>query len=98
DSDPAIRWQALDTLTDSPTDEVAAERSRVATEGWGAVLLERLRPGGDNREVVREQPDWVVLETLLLLRAMGIDASSPEARSMIARVRDGATWRGGLPQ
>jgi hypothetical protein len=97
DSDPAIRWQALDALTDSPSDEVAAERSRVATEGWGAALLARLRPGGDNREVAREQPDWVVLETLLLLRAMGLDASSPEARSTIARTRDEVTWQGVLP-
>jgi hypothetical protein len=39
DSDPAIRWQALRDLTDAPADAVAAERARVATEGWGARLL-----------------------------------------------------------
>ena len=39
DSDPAIRWQALRDLTDAPSDVVAAERSRVAREGWGARLL-----------------------------------------------------------
>jgi len=39
DSDPAIRWQALRDLTDAPGDQVAAERARVATEGWGARLL-----------------------------------------------------------
>jgi hypothetical protein len=39
DSDPAIRWQVLRDLTDASSDEVAAERARVAREGWGAQLL-----------------------------------------------------------
>jgi hypothetical protein len=39
DSDPAIRWQVLQDLTAAPAEEVAAERARVATEGWGAQLL-----------------------------------------------------------
>jgi len=39
EGDPAIRWQVLRDLTDAPPDEVAAERARVATEGWGAQLL-----------------------------------------------------------
>ena len=36
DADPAIRWQVMRDLIDAPSDEVAAERVRVATEGWGA--------------------------------------------------------------
>lgn len=47
DSDPAIRWQAMLDLTDAPDDAVAAERSRVASEGWGALLLGR--QSGDGR-------------------------------------------------
>ena len=39
DSDPAIRWQVMRDLTDEPADVVAAERARVAKEGWGARLL-----------------------------------------------------------
>ena len=39
DSDPAIRWQVLRDLAEAPAYEVAAERARVATEGWGARLL-----------------------------------------------------------
>jgi hypothetical protein len=39
DSDPAIRWQVMRDLTNLGPDEVAAERARVATEGWGAQLL-----------------------------------------------------------
>lgn len=39
DSDPSIRWQVLRDLADAPAETVAAERARVATEGWGARLL-----------------------------------------------------------
>jgi hypothetical protein len=39
DSDPSIRWQALRDLADAPAEVVMAERTRVATEGWGARLL-----------------------------------------------------------
>jgi hypothetical protein len=38
-ADPAIRWQALRDLAHAPAEVVAAERARVATEGWGARLL-----------------------------------------------------------
>jgi len=46
DSDPAIRWQVMRDLTDASDGEVAAERARVAREGWGARLLELQRPDG----------------------------------------------------
>lgn len=39
DSDPAIRWQTLRDLADAPAEIVAAERARVAVDGWGARLL-----------------------------------------------------------
>jgi hypothetical protein len=39
DADPSIRWQALRDLADVSEAEIAAERARVATEGWGAALL-----------------------------------------------------------
>lgn len=39
DSDPSIRWQVTRDLTDEPPDLVAAERARVAKEGWGARRL-----------------------------------------------------------
>jgi len=39
DSDPAIRWQGLRYFVLAPAEVVAAERARVATEGWGARLL-----------------------------------------------------------
>src|SRR5260370_2364053 len=40
DSDPSIRWQVVRDLTKAPVDVVAAERARVAREGWGARLLD----------------------------------------------------------
>jgi len=46
DSDPAIRWQVMRDLTDAPVDQVAAERARVAEEGWGAQLLALQQPHG----------------------------------------------------
>ena len=46
DSDPAIRWQVMRDLTHEPADVVAAERARVATEGWGARLLALQAPDG----------------------------------------------------
>ena len=47
DSDPAIRWQVMRDLTTETPDAIAAERSRVATEGWGAQLLARQSPAGN---------------------------------------------------
>ena len=46
DSDPAIRWQVKRDLVDAPQEDVAAERARVAREGWGARLLALQRPDG----------------------------------------------------
>jgi hypothetical protein len=46
DSDPSTRWQVMGDLLDAPADEVAAERARVATEGWGARLLALQGPDG----------------------------------------------------
>lgn len=46
DSDPAIRWQVMSDLMDAPEDDVAAERARVATEGWGARLLSLQKADG----------------------------------------------------
>ena len=39
DSDPSIKWQVMRDLTGEPAEAVAAERAKVATEGWGARLL-----------------------------------------------------------
>jgi hypothetical protein len=97
DSDPSIRWQALRDLTDVPRAEVTVERAKVATEGWGAQLL--AGQGADGCwGAGTSNPEWVSLQTLLLLRDMGLDPTSVAARRAVARVRDNVTWQGVLPQ
>jgi len=91
DADPAIRWQAMRDLTDAPADQVAAERARVATEGWGARLLALRRENG-LWDIGTPDTEWITLLCLLMLRDMGLDASSEEARNAIGLVRDHATW------
>src|SRR3954449_2740021 len=97
DSDPSIRWQTLRDLTDASDEEVAVERAKVATEGWGSQLLASQAADG-YWGAGTSNPEWVSLQTLLLLREMGLDPTSEEARRAVARVRDNVTWQGVLPQ
>jgi hypothetical protein len=97
DSDPSIRWQAMRDLTDAPAEQVAAERARVATEGWGAKLLEGQSADGF-WGVGTPNPEWVTLQTLLLLRDMGLDPRCEQARRVVERVRGNVRWQGVLPQ
>jgi hypothetical protein len=91
DSDPAIRWQAMRDLTDAPADDVATERARVATEGWGAQLLALRREDG-LWDTGTSDSEWISLLALLMLRDMGLDPSSEQARKAIGAVRNNATW------
>src|SRR2546426_8731907 len=92
DSDPSIRWQVLRDLTDTPAEIVAAERSRVATEGWGQRLLDQQRPDGQWGDGVATPFWWSNLYTLLFLRDLGIDPASAPARTAIDLVRRNVTW------
>ncbi len=84
DSDPAIRWQVMRDLTGEATNAIAAERSRVATEGWGAQLLARQSLAGH----WGGGPKWdlITLYSLVVLMDLGLDPASKEARRMIDRV------------
>jgi tRNA A37 threonylcarbamoyladenosine biosynthesis protein TsaE len=91
DSDPAIRWQVLRDLTDAAPDEVAAERARVAREGWGAQVLGLQQ--ADGRWVHPEtDPEWICFLHLAFLRDLGLDPASDEARRAVGLVRDNLTW------
>lgn len=101
--DPAIRWHVLRDLTDADSDAVAAERSRVATEGWGARLLGEQASdgrwdGGTYRPGWADESRpffdaWTATHfSLQSLWEYGLDPESPEARSAIARVRDNVRW------
>ena len=92
DSDPSIRWQVMRDLTDAPAEIVAAERARVASEGWGPRLLDLQRPDGNWGDGDIHPFWWTNLYTLVYLRDLGLDPASPRARAAIARVRDNVTW------
>ena len=103
DSDPALRWQVLRDLTGAPATEVARERARVATEGWGARLLALCDGDGqwaggacfpmDFRGDFSEGQPWTsTYPTLGLLRDLGIDPSSEAVRRVIALVRENCRW------
>jgi hypothetical protein len=84
DSDPAIRWQVMRDLTGETPDAIAAERCRVATEGWGAQLLAAQSPSG--KWDGPQQWDLTTLYSLTLLKDLGLDPASKQARKMIDRV------------
>jgi hypothetical protein len=94
DSDPSIRWQVMRDLTDAPAEAVTAERAKVATEGWGARLL--ALQGADGRwGGAAWNHGWdSTMHVLMLLRDLGLDPASDEARHTVGLVRDRVTWRG----
>ena len=114
DSDPAIRWQVMRDLIDAAPDQIAAERGRVAHEGWGARLLALQLPNGqwDGGIPKFEHPaaaDWwqslpperkgtlfpnwtATTWSLALLRTLGLDPASPEARQAVSLVREHCAW------
>ena len=87
DSDPAIRWQVMRDLTGEAPSAIAAERSRVATEGWGARLLALQSPAGNWGGPNEDRGLLMTLYTLVVLKDLGLDPASREARKMIGRVK-----------
>ena len=94
DSDPSIRWQAMRDLTDASDEEVAAERARVATEGAGARLLALQGADGSWGGAAWNRGWDSTMHVLSLLRELGLDPASAEARRAVDLVRDRVTWRG----
>jgi len=104
DSDPAIRWQALRDLAGASPEVVAAERSRVATEGWGARLL-ALRdedgqwaggacfPARGRWDPASPGQPWIsTLPTLQLLYEFGIGPADDRVRHAVAQVEEHCRW------
>jgi hypothetical protein len=92
DSDPAIRWQVMRDLTDAPAAQVAAERSRVACEGWGAQLLAAQGADGRWGEGTFFPRGIGTFDTLHLLYLLGPDLNAPAVQRALAPVHDGARW------
>ncbi|MFE4468152.1 hypothetical protein ACFRFH_04970 [Leifsonia sp. NPDC056824] len=103
DSDPSIRWQVLRDLAGASDETVAAERDRVATEGWGARLLDAQGPDGRwDGGVYR--PGWAQEDrpffdawtathfTLQQLADFGVDPAHPRALEAVSHVRDHVRW------
>jgi hypothetical protein len=98
DSDPSIRWQVMRDLTDAPAHEVAAERARVATQGWGARLLALQGADGSWGGAAWNRGWNSTMHVLWLLRHLGLDPASPQARRAVGLVRDHVTWQGSGPR
>ena len=94
DSDPSIRWQVMQDLIGAPAEEVAADRAKVATEGWGAQLLLLQGADGSWAGTAFNQGWDSTMHVLSLLREFGLDPASNEARRAIGLVREQVTWRG----
>ncbi len=86
DSDPAIRWQVMRDLTGEAPGAIAAERARVATEGWGAKLLALQSPAGNWGGPNEDAGLLETLYSLVVLKDLGLDPASKQARKMIDRV------------
>ena len=102
DSDPAIRWQVMRDLAGAPADTVAAERNRVANEGWGARLLalqgeDGLWAGGalfpkPRIRTGEGQPWTATAYSLIALSDFGVDPDCDKARRAIAQVQENCRW------
>ena len=103
DTDPAIRWQVMRDLAGSPADVVAAERARVATDGWGAGLLAARDPDGQwmggacfpgrgDPPEEGSQPWTATLPVMMELYDFGLDPATDAAREMISLVAEHCRW------
>jgi hypothetical protein len=93
-ADPSIRWQVLRDLTDAPAGEVAAERARVAREGVGVQLLALQAADGRWGGAAWNRGWNSTMHVLWLLRHLGLDPASAEARRALGLVREHVTWQG----
>ena len=73
-------------LTNEPADVIAAERSRIATKGWGAKLLTLQSPAGNWGKPKKDRGLLITVYSLVVLMDMGINPDSKEARKAVDRV------------
>jgi hypothetical protein len=98
DSDPSIRWQVMHDLADAPVGEIMAERARVASEGVGAQLLALQDADGRWGGAAWNRGWNSTMHVLMLLRDMGLDPASGQARRALELIRDRVTWQGCGPR
>jgi hypothetical protein len=84
--DPSIRWQTLRDLLGAPPGDVAEERARVASEGWGGRLMALQDSAGTWASGTSSNgglysPKWTsTTYTMLLLRNLGLPPSDRRMR------------------
>ncbi len=84
----------LQDLTNASADEVAAERAKVATVGWGAHLLALQGADGSWAGAAWNHGWDSTMHVLTLLREFGLDPASSEARRASDLVRERVRWKG----
>ncbi len=105
DADPAIRWQVLRDLTDSPESEWQTERAKVETEGWGARLLALRDDDGQwaGGAFAPAEFDWSTIPevgqpwtatsfTLSQLREFGLDPTADRAQQTVQLIGANSRW------
>jgi len=93
DSDPSIRWQVRRDVLGESDSAVVTDRKRVATEGWGARLLDLQDSDGNWAGGAWIFNNWTsTFETLMMLREMGIDATNHSVRNSINSVAASSNW------
>lgn len=93
DSDPSIRWQVMRDLLHEREDVIAAERTRVAREGWGAQLLDAQTADGYWATDPEERDTWLgTTYILVLLKDLGVDPADERVRRMIELLQERVTW------
>jgi hypothetical protein len=107
DADPSIRWQVLRDLVDAPPEVVAAERARVARDGWGARILAlededglwaggALFPARDGQPLPWDrsagQPWTATAYSLEDLRVLGADPRDDRIRRAVELVGASGRW------
>jgi len=85
-------------VTNAPAQEIAAERAKVATQGVGAQLLALQAADGQWGGAAWNRGWNSTMHVLMLLRDIGLDPESEEARRAVGLVRDRVTWKGCGPQ
>jgi hypothetical protein len=79
EGDPSIRWRVLQDLEDASDQQVARERARIATEGWGVRLLAAQDDDGGWDGGIYS-PKWTsTTYTLLHLLWLGLARGHPAA-------------------
>jgi hypothetical protein len=89
--DPAIRYQTLRDLTDTPPAQLPEVRARIPHEGLCAQILAAQSDDGPWRRP--GTPDWLpTLFMFQLLRATAADPTDPDLQAAVNRLESGFRW------